>query len=124
VACYVDDAVHPFGNMLMCHLWADSEGELLAMVDRICVDRKWIQGHPTLSHGKHREASWVHFDVAKSKRAMAVRAGAIQTDRYGPLYHLARMNGDAAAIERIEGLRRRAGTSLDGLRGVPEPTLF
>ncbi len=85
MACYVDPAVHPFGRMIMCHLWADTLEELLAMVDRIGVQRKWIQGHPTLSWGKHRLASWVHFDIATGKRALAVAAGAIETDRFGPL---------------------------------------
>ena len=87
---YVDDVEHGFGRMKMCHLWADTLPELLAMVDRIGVDRKWIQGHPTLSFGKHRSASWVHFDIAKSKKALAIAAGAILTDRYGPTEHVAR----------------------------------
>ena len=91
MSVYVDDAAHQFGRMRMCHLWADTLDELLAMVDRIGVDRKWIQGHPTLSHGKHREASWVHFDVAQTKRALAVAAGAIETDKYGPVEHVARL---------------------------------
>jgi hypothetical protein len=81
---YVDDVRHAFGNMVMCHMWSDTEDELLAMADRIGVQRKWIQGHPTLSHGKHRSASWVHFDIALSKKALAVAAGAVLTDRYGP----------------------------------------
>lgn len=87
---YVDPAVWPFGRMLMCHLWADTLDELLAMVDKIGVQRKWIQGHPTLSFGKHRNASWVHFDIAKGKRALAIAAGAIETDRYGPIEYEAR----------------------------------
>ncbi len=81
----------PFGNMVMCHMWADTVPELLAMADRISVQRKWIQGHQTLSFGKHKNASWVHFDIAKTKRALAVKAGAIETDRYGPLEHTARL---------------------------------
>ncbi len=96
MAVYVDDVRHKYGNMIMCHLWADSEEELLAMVDTIRVDRKWIQGHPTLSFGKHKSASWVHFDIAQSKKALAIRAGAILTDRYGPLEHTSRL-GLAAA---------------------------
>lgn len=90
MAVYVDPAVHPFGRMMMCHMWADTLEELLSMVDAIGVQRKWIQGHPTLSHGKHKLASWVHFDISKAKRAQAVAAGAIETDRYAPLEHAAR----------------------------------
>ena len=95
MSAYVDNVRHGFGNMVMCHLWADTLDELLAMVDTIGVQRKWIQGHPTLSFGKHRNASWVHFDIALSKKALAVKAGAIITDRYGPVEHTARL--DAAS---------------------------
>lgn len=105
VSVYVDDMRAAFGRMVMCHMWADSDAELLAMADAIGVARKWIQGHPELSFGKHRRASWVHFDIALSKRALAVKAGAIETDRYGPLEHTTRLRlaeaqaaGDAARI--------------------------
>lgn len=87
MSVYVDDVRHRFSNMVMCHLWADSDEELLAMVDKIGVHRKWIQGHKSLSFGKHRDASWVHFDIALSKKALAIAAGAILTDRYGPVVH-------------------------------------
>lgn len=87
MSVYVDDVRHRFGNMVMCHLWADSDEELLAMVDKIGVQRKWIQGHKSLSFGKHRNASWVHFDIAHSKKALAIAAGAILTDQYGPVVH-------------------------------------
>lgn len=100
---YVDDVRHQFGNMVMCHLWADTLDELLAMVDTIGVQRKWIQGHPTLSFGKHRNASWVHFDIALSKKALAIKAGAVLTDKYGPSEHTAKLgiaSGDPARIER------------------------
>lgn len=105
MACYVDPAQHPFGRMLMCHLWADTLDELLAMVDRIGVDRKWIQGHPTLSFGKHRNASWVHFDIAKGKRALAVQAGAIETDKFGPLEFEASRRGDEHRLDLIAHTR-------------------
>lgn len=101
---YVDDVAHQFGRMRMCHLWADTLDELLAMVDRIGVDRKWIQGHPELSFGKHREASWVHFDIAMSKKRLAIEAGAVMTDRYGPLEFLARQRiaaGDPGGHKRL-----------------------
>lgn len=70
MSVYVDDMYAPFRHMIMCHLYADTSEELLAMVDKIGVDRKWIQ-YP----GTWKE----HFDIAKSKRALAVEAGAIET---------------------------------------------
>lgn len=103
MSVYVDDVRHHFGNMVMCHLWADTLDELLAMVDRIGVQRKWIQGHPTLSFGKHRNASWVHFDIALSKKALAISAGAIVTDKFGPVEHTSRLDmasGDPAREAR------------------------
>lgn len=102
---YVDDVRHRFGNMIMCHLWADTLDELLTMVDRIGVQRKWIQGHPTLSFGKHRSASWIHFDISLSKKAEAVRYGAVLTDRYGPVEHTARLaltTGDPVRADRAQ----------------------
>lgn len=64
---YVDDMRAKFGQMIMCHMLADTTEELLAMADTIGVARKWIQ-YP----GLPRE----HFDIALSKRALAVKAGA------------------------------------------------
>lgn len=71
MSVYVDDAVHPYGRMLMCHMVADTREELFAMVDKIGVERKHIQ---------RRCTSHEHFDVCKSKRAEAVAAGAIEVD--------------------------------------------
>lgn len=90
MAVYVDNMQARFRGMIMCHMWADTDDELLEMVDRIGVKRKWIQGHPTLSTAKARKASWVHFDICQTKRKLAVKAGAIETDKYGPLEHKAR----------------------------------
>ncbi len=125
MSVYVDDMAAPFGNMVMCHMWADSDDELLAMADRIGVQRKWIQGHPVLSFGKHRKASWVHFDIARSKRALAVKFGAVETDRYGPVMHtltlrlrvaIAACDTGAvvdlrARMERITALRTKGGAA-------------
>ncbi|MBF2715678.1 DUF4031 domain-containing protein [Agrobacterium vitis] len=108
---YVDDVRHKFGNMVMCHLWADTDEELLAMVDKIGVQRKWIQGHKILSFGKHRNASWVHFDIALSKKAAAISAGAVLTDKYGPVEHTKRLeiawgkaNNRPDVVERAEAM--------------------
>lgn len=107
MAVYVDQPIHPFGRMKMCHMWADSLDELLAMVDRIGVQRKWIQGHPTLSFGKHRNSSWVHFDIAKGKRNLAVAAGAIETDKYGPLEWQAKRDLNSKDAELVISARQR-----------------
>lgn len=122
MSVYVDDMRAAFGRMTMCHMWADTVDELLLMADRIGVKRKWIQGHPDLSFGRHRKARWVHFDISLTKRALAVKAGALETDRYGPILHTTRLSlftamaeGDDQArdraektIERIEMLRKAA----------------
>lgn len=65
---YVDMRAN-FGRMKMCHMIADTEAELLAMADRIGVARKWRQGIPGRDD---------HFDIALTKRALAVAAGAIE----------------------------------------------
>ena len=65
---YYDTGVR-FLKMKMCHMVADSTEELLAMVDRIGVNRKYIQHAGTLGE---------HFDICFSKRALAVKAGAIE----------------------------------------------
>lgn len=69
---YVDDMFQAplgqYGRMKMSHLIADTHEELMAMVDRIGVNAKWLQ-HP----GRHDE----HFDIALSKRAFALAHGAV-----------------------------------------------
>lgn len=65
---YVDDMRASFGRMVMCHMVADTLDELHAMADRIGVARRWYQGPP-----KTRRP---HYDIALTKRALAVQAGA------------------------------------------------
>lgn len=69
MSVYVDDMEASFGRMIMCHMMADTTAELLQMADHIGVHRKWIQKPNTYKE---------HFDVAKSKRKLAVAAGAIE----------------------------------------------
>lgn len=64
---YVDDmyrtALGQYRGMAMSHMVADSDDELPAMADRIGVARRWYQGD--------------HYDVAASKRELALAAGAV-----------------------------------------------
>lgn len=68
MAVYVDDMRAVYGRMIMCHMVADTLEELHAMAHRLGLRREWFQdssGHP-------------HYDVSKSKRALAVSLGAVQ----------------------------------------------
>lgn len=68
---YVDNMwespVGKYGRMKMSHMAADTTEELLAMVDKIGVNKKWIQ---------HKGTKQEHFDICLSKRKLAVAAGA------------------------------------------------
>lgn len=66
---YVDNMRASFGRMVMCHMVADTDEELHAMADRIGVARRWWQAPP-----KHHS----HYDIALSKRALAVSYGAVE----------------------------------------------
>jgi hypothetical protein len=68
VSVYVDDMQAPFGRMKLCHMLADTSDELVAMADRIGVARRWIQKPGTPDE---------HFDIALSKRALAIQHGAL-----------------------------------------------
>lgn len=65
---YVDDMEAPFGRMKMCHMVADSHEELMAMAATIGVAARWLQ---------HAGEPGEHFDIALSKKALALAAGAI-----------------------------------------------
>lgn len=67
MAVYIDDYNARFGRMLMCHMVADTTEELLQMVDKIGVARKWIQYPGTPNE---------HFDICLSKKKQAVKHGA------------------------------------------------
>lgn len=72
MAVYVDPAEWPYRSMIMCHMLADTDEELHAMADRLGINRKWFQKAGT----SHR-----HYDICKSKRALAVKYGAIEITR-------------------------------------------
>lgn len=65
---YVDDMRAKYGRMVMCHMLADTDRELHAMAGRIGVARRWWQAPPHDSH----------YDIARSKRTLAVAAGAVE----------------------------------------------
>ncbi len=64
---YVDNFNAPFRRMIMCHMIADTQQELFEMVDKIGVQRKWVQDFNT---------SREHFDICLSKKKLAIQFGA------------------------------------------------
>jgi hypothetical protein len=66
---FVDTMRAGYRGMVMCHCIADSTEELLQMMDKIGVQRKWIQKAGT---------RYEHFDICLSKRALAIKNGAIE----------------------------------------------
>lgn len=109
MAVYVDDYEADFGRMVMCHMIADTRDELLAMVDRIGVQRKWIQDPGTFAE---------HFDIAKSKRRLAVRAGAVEVEARELVarMHLKRPEAERPAwVARVMAEVERCVVSIPGL---------
>lgn len=106
MSVYVDDMQAPYRGMIMCHMSADSNEELLAMAANIGVARKWLQ-----NGGTHRE----HFDICLSKRALAVRFGAEEvTSRELVRRNIAKARGHIVKQEgNMEDLGRMAVDAMD-----------
>lgn len=121
MSVFVDNVRIPYRRMFMCHMWADTEAELLDMADKIGVPRKWIQTPP--------KASWVHFDICVTKRSLAVKAGAIQTDRYGPVEFTTSRRLDAlkasenAGTAKTRAMIERCETHLATVKRMREEAL-
>ena len=73
---YVDEPIHPYGRMLMCHMASPSIVELFAMAETIGV------GHRHYQDPFKGKVSRPHFDIAKGKRALAIKAGAQAINKY------------------------------------------
>ena len=66
-----DDAPYCFRNKPSCHMYADTLDELHIMASKIGLKRSWFQANHHL----------MHYDLTPSKRALAVRLGAIEQTR-------------------------------------------
>jgi len=71
MSVYVD-ALRDWGWRLgpSCHMIADTLDELHAMADRIGLQRRWFQN----------KRSGPHYDLTRSRREMAVAAGAVELE--------------------------------------------
>lgn len=103
---YVDDMyLHPIGQfhgMKMSHMIADTKEELFEMADEIGVARKWYQGD--------------HFDISMSKRAHAVKAGAVQISyaMLGKMFYVRRRLGILPSPDSADMMYRR----IDQIRAL------
>lgn len=70
MSVYVDQERNRFGRMVMCHMWADTLPELHQMAASIGMDRAWFQ-----------PLSFPHYDVSLTRRAKALKLGAVEVDR-------------------------------------------
>ena len=62
---YVDNYNAKLGNMIMCHMIADTQEELHQMAKDIGIKRKWFQ-----------DKKIPHYDISKTKRKLAISKGA------------------------------------------------
>lgn len=69
MAVYIDKMNAKYRNMIMCHMLADTEQELVNMAKSIGVDPKWMQYKGTYK---------AHFDICLSKKEKALKLGAIE----------------------------------------------
>lgn len=96
---YVDDMYRApagrFGRLRMSHMTADTDEELVSMARRIGVDVRWHQ---------HPGAPDSHFDIAMSKRRLAIAAGAVEVSwrQLGCMTYLRRVTGRLGVPETAE----------------------
>src|ERR1700734_176256 len=97
---YVDDMRAPFGRMIMCNMLSDTDDELHAMAARIGVARRWHQAPP--------KASDSHYDIALSRRALAVKFGAVEITwrQAGAMSAIRRRTGVLGKPETAEAVRQ------------------
>lgn len=119
---YVDEPIHPYGRMLMCHMASPDIVELFAMATTIGVGHRHYQD-PFKHH-----SSRPHFDIAKGKRALAIKNGAQAIDKFKMVVvSTVALNNIALAREPLwrclDPLRRLRGhPSYDSIRGwLDEP---
>jgi len=114
---YVDNFEAPYQpkhrpgrTYVMCHMIADTDDELHAMADKIGVARKWFQKD--------------HYDIAKSKRDLAIKFGAVKIDvrTLAAMATLRRFGGEigdpSTARERMDAKWREIRAKS---RSSPEP---
>jgi len=91
MSVYVDNEKHKVGRMEVCHMFADTCGELHGMADSIGIPRRYVQVSRT---------GIIHYDVCKSKRALAIELGAKEIDRSGVAILCKRLKAEANSVDK------------------------
>lgn len=65
----------PYRNWIMCHMFADTDEELESIARKIGLSPSWVQ--------KPRASIGPHYDIAESKRKLAIKCGAVACDSIG-----------------------------------------
>jgi len=106
---YVDEPIFEFRGQKYCHLWTDGElFELHSFIQRIGMDMKWFQS-------KHQDGiSWDHYDCGPKFRERAVKAGAVEVDRFAAAEHRLKKVGywTKEDAKRFANMRARRQSKL------------
>ena len=84
MAVYVDRMRIPFGRMLMCHMLADTQVELVAMAR--AIDPRLVRHYQT--------RPVPHYDICQAHRARALDLGALDIDRRATARIVRRLKAD------------------------------
>jgi hypothetical protein len=98
MSVYVDTAIHPLRDRLMCHMFSPDLEELHAMAQRIGIERRWFQDPERMT------VSWPHYDIDKPRRSLAVSFGALECDKYQTVAMAAIIQGRPDKLLRIYSL--------------------
>lgn len=99
MSVYIDNLMEVRGRMVVCRMMADSDTELHAMADRIGIERRHWREHAG------RFAS--HYEIGLSKRALAVKSGAVEVSARR-MFHML-MDGVSASQHRSQSNWNRSG---------------
>ena len=86
MAVYVDKARNGFGRMVMCHMIADTPAELHALAKTIGMQRRWYRSP--------EKASFPHYDLSLTRRALAIVWGAKEISRQELGAHMKRVKSE------------------------------
>lgn len=67
------DKLFKYKNKQWCHMWADDEEELHSFALILGLKREWAQFHQGM-------ITLLHYDLVPSKRALALKNGAVEFD--------------------------------------------